>query len=252
MSNPSPWPPERRAGSRACRAALSVALLLAPLPVGAVTVGELHVEDPVAAATIDEPTLVRQLPPVLFVGTSRATEWLLDRSEITAVMARHLHPPLERYQVIPTAEGRFDVSDHGPFQGTLRLVTRKPDRRLYLCEAQFRPSGLFFQFSGRIAFYLEYRELPAQAGEPQMEIVPKLYARLENVFAHALFKLIGPLFADAIDRRTASLVAAIQVVSRRVILDPAGLYAEMRTWSDLRPEELEAYRLAFLPKPSSP
>ncbi len=249
MSNPSPWPPERRAGSRACRAALSVALLLAPLPVGAVTVGELHVEDPVAAAAIDEPTLVRQLPPVRFAGTARATEWLLDRPEIAATLARRLHPPLEPYRVTPRADGRFDVSDHGPLQGTLRLVARKAAYRLYLCEGQFRSAEQFFHFAGRLALYLEYRALPAQAGQPQMEVTPTLYVRLENVLAHGFFKLLGPFLFGVIDRRAANLAAATQILSRRITTDPAGLYEEMHTWPDLRPGELEAYRLAFLPGP---
>jgi hypothetical protein len=226
---------------------LSAVLLLAPLPVGAVTVGGLHIEDPIAAATIDEPTLVRQVPAVRFVGTPRATEWLLDRPGFAATVARHLHPPLERYQVTPTPDGRFNIRDHGPLRGTLRLVAREADRRLYLCEGQFRSAEQFFQVAGRLALYIEFRVLPAQVGPPQMEVTPTIYVRFENVLAHGFFKLLGPFFFGVIDRRVANLAAATQIVSRRIAADPAGLYEEMRTWSDLRPDELEAYRLAFLP-----
>jgi hypothetical protein len=223
-----------------------------PLPARAVTVGALHVEDPVAASTIDEPTLVRQLPPVRYVGTPRATEWLLDRPQIAATLARRVHPPLEPYRVTPRPDGRFDVSDHGPLRGTLRLVVRKAEQWLYLCEGQFRSAELLFQVGGRLALHVEHRPLPAQTGQSLMEVTPTLYVRLDNPLAHGIVRLFGPLLSGVIDRRAANLAAATQALSRRIATDPAGLYAEMRTWSDLRPGELEAFRLAFLPGPSAP
>ncbi len=225
---------------------LGIVLLLAPLPAGAVTVGELDVEDPVVASTIDEPTLVRALSPVRFVGTPRATEWLLDRPEIAATLARHVHPSLEPYRVALRADGRFDVSDHGPLRGTLRLVTRKAEQRLYLCEGQFRAEQIF-RARGRMVLYLEYHVLPAQAGQPQMEVTPTLYVRLDNVLVHGVVKLFGPLLSGLIDRRAANLATATQILSRRIATDPAGLYEEMRARSEYRPGDLEAYRLAFLP-----
>ncbi len=51
---------------------------------------------------------------------------------------------------------------------------------------------------------------------------------------------------SVIDRRVANLTAATQVVGERISRDPRGLYREMQTWSDIRPEDLEAYRQAFV------
>ena len=70
-------------------------------------------------------------------------------------------------------------------------------------------------------------------------------------FAEAVFTVNGltvsdPLLDGVIDRRFANLTAATQIVGERVTLDPEGLYREMQTWSDIRPDQLEHFRRAFL------
>jgi hypothetical protein len=44
----------------------------------------------------------------------------------------------------------------------------------------------------------------------------------------------------------ANLTGATRVVGERIARDPEGLYREMRTWPDVLPDDLEAYRKAFL------
>jgi hypothetical protein len=63
--------------------------------------------------------------------------------------------------------------------------------------------------------------------------------------AHGILKVLAPLLHGIIDRRVGNLTAAAQVVSQRMTKDPQGLYQEIRTWSDVRPEELEDFRQAF-------
>ena len=70
-------------------------------------------------------------------------------------------------------------------------------------------------------------------------------------FAEAVFTVNGltvsdPLLDGVIDRRFANLTAATQIVGERVTRDPEGLYREMQTWSDIRPDQLEHFRRAFL------
>ena len=60
------------------------------------------------------------------------------------------------------------------------------------------------------------------------------------MLAHGTLKLISPLLHGVIDRRFANLTAATQIVGERVTRDPEGLYREMQTWPDIRPEQLEA------------
>jgi hypothetical protein len=79
-----------------------------------------------------------------------------------------------------------------------------------------------------------------------VEVAPQLYLRLDNLLAHGTLKLISPLLHGVIDRRFANLTAATQIVGERVTLDPEGLYREMQTWSDIRPDQLEHFRRAFL------
>jgi hypothetical protein len=101
--------------------------------------------------------------------------------------------------------------------------------------------------SGTMVFTLDYRE-SGHAADPTLEVVPQLYVRLDNLLAHGTLKLISPLLHGVIDRRFTNLTAATQIVGERMTRDAKGLYREMQTWPDVRPEQLEEYRLAFLPE----
>ncbi|HSB80329.1 MAG TPA: hypothetical protein VLM91_16230 [Candidatus Methylomirabilis sp.] len=211
---------------------------------GAFTLIGLTIEDAVARQVVERYTLARQLQPVRFLGSLRTTEWLLDRPPLAATLARHLHPPLERYHVRDKGDGVYTVDDQGALRGEFRLVARGLDRRVYLVEGQFRSLAYILSLSGSMVFTLEYRET-RQGSESYVEVTPQLFVRLNNVAAHAILKVLAPLIHGVIDRRVANLTAAAEVVGQRVAKDPIGLYREMRTWPDIRPEDVEAFRLAF-------
>ena len=179
-----------------------------------------------------------------FPGTLRIIEWLLDRPPLATALARHLYPPLERYHVTETGDSIYAVDDQGALRGGFRLVARGLDRRVYLVEGQFRSLAYILNLSGSMVFTLEYRE-ERQGNESHVEVTPQLFVRLNNLAAHAILKILAPLIHGIIDRRVANLTAAAEAVGRRVTKDPNGLYREMRTWPDVRPEEVEAFRLAF-------
>ncbi|MFB3816672.1 MAG: hypothetical protein ACE147_03310 [Candidatus Methylomirabilales bacterium] len=205
----------------------------------------LAVEDRPTRAVVEHPTLVRALAPVRFASTLQTTEWLLDHPPLAAALARHLHPPLERYHLQALGSGRYDVNDQGALRGTLRLVAAAPARRVYLCEGRFRSLAHILTLNGTMVFTLEYRQL-RDGSQPLMEVTPALYLRLDNVLAHGLVKVLGPLLHGVIDRRVASLTAATLIVGERITRDAAGLYREMAAWPDLQPGDLEAFRTAFL------
>ena len=137
------------------------------------------------------------------------------------------------------------MSDLGALRGSFRLVARGEKRRVYLCQGEFRSLAHILKLSGGMVFTLEFRDLQEE-GEAYLEIVPQFYLRLDNIVAHGLLKVLSPLLNGIIDRRVGNLTTATQVVGERMSRDPAGLYREMRSWPDVKPEELEAYRQAFL------
>jgi hypothetical protein len=205
----------------------------------------LSVQDSPTRDVVERYTLARNLQPVRFLGTVRTTDWLLDRPHLAAALARHLYPPLERYQIALRDDGSFAVNDLGALRGSLRLVAHGANRRVYFCQGQFRSLAHLLQLSGNMVFALEYRD-SRQGADPAVQVTPQLYVRLDNVLAHGVLKIIAPLVHGAIDRRVANLTAATQIVGERMARDPAGLYREMQTWADIRPEDLEAYREAFV------
>jgi len=93
-------------------------------------------------------------------------------------------------------------------------------------------------------FTLEYWER-WDGNESYVEVEPQLFLRLNSIVAHGILKILAPLLHGIIDRRVANLTDAAQIVSRRLTKDPQGLYQEIRTWPDVRPDDLEEFRQAF-------
>jgi hypothetical protein len=226
-------------------AVLTLSIFLVSVAEAAVTLIGLTIDDPATQNVVESYTLARDLPSVRFLGTRGQVDWLLDRPAFTATVARHLYPPLERYHVIPRKDGTYEVNDLGSLRGSFRLVAHEGNRRVYFCQGEFRSLAHILKLSGGLVFTLELRDLQ-QGSDAYMEVTPQLYVRLDNIVAHGLLKVLSPLINGVIDRRVGNLTAATQIVGERLARDPAGLYREMRSWPDLRPEELEAYRLTFL------
>jgi hypothetical protein len=222
-------------------------LILVSSAQAAFTLIGLSIDDSATRNIVEGRTLARDLPPVRFPGTVGTADWLLDRPALAATLARHLYPPLERYQVTPQENGIYEVSDLEALRGSFRLVARGQMRRVYLCQGEFRSLAHILKLSGGMVFTLEFRELQ-EGGKAHLEVVPQFYLRLDNIMAHGLLKMLSPLLNGIIDRRVGNLTTATQVIGERMSRDPAGLYREMHSWPDVKPEELEAYRQAFLPE----
>jgi len=239
--------PVRTNAARSHRLVLTVALTvsLASVAEATSTLIGLAIDDPITRDVVVRHTLSRTLPPVRFLGTVRTADWLLDRPRLASALARHLHPPLEQYHIAAQDDGTFAVNDLGSLRGHFRLVARGANRRIYFCQGQFRSLAHILPITGSMVFTLEYREF-RRADDPAVEVTPQLYVRLDNILAHGVLKFIAPLLHGVIDRRVANLAAATQVVGERISRDPRGLYREMQTWSDIRADDLEAYRHAFV------
>jgi hypothetical protein len=202
------------------------------------------IEDLATRDVVERYTLARQLQTVRIIGTLKTTNWVLDRPPFAATLARHLHPALERYHITEQGGGLYAVDDMGSLRGSIRLVARAPERRVYFIEGQFRSLAHLLTLSGGMVFTLTYRE-HWEGNESYVEVDPQLFVRLNNVLVHGVLKILAPLIHGVIDRRVENLTAAAQVVSQRLTQDPQGLYREVRTWPDVRPAELEEYRHAF-------
>jgi hypothetical protein len=233
-------------GQGLLRVVIALVVSLTSLAEAAFTLSGLTIDDPATRDVVERYTLARSLQPVRFLGTVGVADRLLDRPSLAAALARHLHPPLERYHIVIRDDGSFDVNDLSALRGSFRLVTHGVNRRVYFCQGEFRSLAHLLKLSGSMVFTLDYRDV-RQGADPTVEISPQIYVRLDNILAHGVLKVIGPLLNGVIDRRVASLTVATQAVGERIARDPEGLYREMQTWKDIRPEDLEAYREAFLP-----
>jgi hypothetical protein len=223
---------------------VGLVLVLAAQAPGASTLIGLPIDDEAARQVVEGYTLARQLETVRFIGTLKNTEWMLDRPPFAATLARHLDSRVERYHIRSKGDGTYAVDDMGSLRGSVRLVAHAAARRVYFIEGEFRSLAHILKLSGSMVFTLEYQE-HFDGKESYVEMEPQLFLRLDNLVAHGILKILAPLLHGIIDRRVASLTEAAQIVSQRVTKDPQGLYQEIRTWTDIRPEDLEEYRQAF-------
>lgn len=223
---------------------VSLLLLLTSQAGGVSTLLGLPIDDAVTRKVVEGYTLARQLKTVRFIGTLKNTEWMLDRPPFAATLARHLDSHLERYHITDTKDGTYAVDDMGSLRGSVRLVAHAQERRVYFVEGEFRSLAHILRLSGSMVFTLEYRE-HFDGNESYMEMEPQLFLRLDNVIAHGILKVLAPLLHGIIDRRVTNLTEAAQIVSQRLTKDPQGLYQEIRTWPEVRPEDLDEFRQAF-------
>ena len=219
-------------------------LLVAAQVQGGTSLMSLAFDDAPTREVVKQYTLARQLKPVRLIGTLKNTEWIMDRPPFAATLARHLNPLLERYHISDKGNGVYAVDDMGSLRGSIRLVARAPERRIYFVEGEFRSLAHILKLTGSMVFTLEYRER-WDGNESYVEVEPQLFLRLNNILAHGILKVLAPLLHGIIDRRVASLTDAAQIVSQRLTKDPQGLYQEIRTWPDVQPDDLEEFRHAF-------
>ncbi len=201
---------------------------------------DFEIEDAAVRRVVEGYTISRALQAVRFIGRHEHEEFLLERLPLAAALARHLHPPLEPYNITEKGPGLYDVDDRGAIRGHLRLIAQGPGRRVYVAQGEFRSLAHLIRFTGAMVITLRYVE-EAAPGEPALRNEPHLYVRIDNVLVHGLLKLLSPLIHGIIDRRVATLAAAAETVSARITKDPAGLYREMKGW----PEVTDAQRAEF-------
>jgi hypothetical protein len=240
-------------GGRVGMLAGVISLALWTAGAGLARAGEAHgapaavlaVDDPEVREIVARPTLRRRIPRIRFVGDRRIYEFLVSRPPLATQLARRLHPSLERYTVTPTGEATYTIEDRGALRGEARLVAATPHRRVYRFQGEFRSLAHLLRFTGRMVLILDYREV-RERGQTYVESDPDFYVRIDHAVVGFMVRLLRPLVNVIIDRRVALIADATRKLFDRVVTDPRGLYREMAAWSDVRPDDLEAYRRAVL------
>ncbi len=225
---------------------LSAALTSPVEAEAAVDIG-LTIEDPEAREIIAKPTLRRQIPRIRFLGDRRTYEFLVSHPPLATQLARRLYPPLERYTVTQVEEGIYAIEDRGALRGDARLIATTGDQRIYRFQGEFRSLANLLRFTGRMVLILHYREV-REGSRTSMESDPEFYLRIDHLFFHVMTKLLSPLITSLIDRRVNMIVEATSKLFDQVHTDPDGFYRQMRTWPEVQPADLEAFRQAFLSK----
>ncbi|MBI2902822.1 MAG: hypothetical protein HYY12_04455 [Candidatus Methylomirabilis oxyfera] len=205
----------------------------------------LAIDDKETREIVAQPTLRRQIPRIRFMGDRRTYDFLVSHPPLATQLARRLHPPLERYTVTQVGEDLYTIEDLGALRGEARLVRVTDRQRVYWFKGEFRSLANLLRFTGRMVLVLDSREVK-EGGRTYIESDPDFYLRIDHLFFGFLAKLLAPLVNLLIDRRVGMIAEASSKLFQQVAGDPEGLYREMATWKEVRPEDLEAYRRAFI------
>ncbi len=212
---------------------------------GSASLADLAIDDPQTREILAKPTFRQQIGRIRFPGDRRIYEFLVSHPPLATQLARRLHPPLERYTVTQLTEGFYTIEDRGALRGEARLIKATDDQRVYRVEGEFRSLANLLRFTGRMVLILDYREVH-EGGRTYMESDPDFYLRIDHLFYGFMAKLLTPLIRILIERRVNMIVEASSKLFEHVVKDPEGLYQEMATWKEVRPEDLEAYRQALI------
>jgi hypothetical protein len=203
---------------------------------------DFEIDAPAVRQVLERHAISRAIEPIRFVGKREHEEFLLDHLRLAVAMARHLHPPLERYNLSEMAPHIYEVSDRDAIHGRLHRIAAAAGRRVYLVEGEFQSRVYFVHFTGAMVITLRYAEEQGTGEGPVLRNEPHLYVRIDNVLMHGLLKLFSPLIHKIIDGRVGTLAAAAEVVSTRMTNDPDGLYREMKGWDDITERERAVFR----------
>jgi len=140
----------------------------------------------------------------------------------------------------------YEVDDGGLLRGELRLLATAGNRRVYLGNGQARSLAPLIRLTGRMVVLLEFRPGTSRV-DPSVDTTSHIFLRLEGGLMKAMAKALAPLIWRMADRRITTLGDAAGMVATRIASDPRSLYAEMKGWTDLRAEDVEAYRKTFAP-----
>jgi hypothetical protein len=221
--------------------------LASPRKAEAALDGSVVVEDPEVREIIAQPTLRRRISSIRFAGDRRTYEFLMMHPPLATQLAKRVHPPLERYTVTQVREGVYTVEDRGALRGDARLIAATGDQRIYRFQGEFRTLAHLIRFNGRMVLILRYREI-REGSQIFMDSDPDFYLRIDNPLFHVMTKFLSPLLASIIDRRVNMIIEATSKLFDQVQTNPEVLYQQMRTWAEVQPADLEAFREAFLGK----
>jgi hypothetical protein len=125
-------------------------------------------------------------------------------------------------------------------------LTKAPNRRIYLGNGPAQAAAQLLRMTGRMVVLLEYRRGKG-AGNPSVDTTSQMFLRSEGGLMRGMTKALSPLIWWMADRRITTLQDAAGMVADRITRDPRSLFHEMKSWTDLRPEDVEAYRRTFVP-----
>ncbi len=190
-------------------------------------------------------TIYRQVEDTFPLCTPANFDYIMDRFRVTNVVMREVSPELEHCLVTNLkTEGSYYVDDQIRTTGTVELLYKTRDFRLYFVKGRWRCWGDTY-FNGTAVVSVAYLEV-SQNPEKTMKTRLRAYMKLESSVLSALTKTIDALLPVLVDRRVALMKFSIRAAGEKICGEPQYVYELLLKDTDLSEAERNEYKTIFL------
>lgn len=189
-------------------------------------------------------TIYRQVEDTFPLCTPATFDYIMDRFRITNVVMRQVSPELQRCVVTNLKEGSYSVDDQVRITGTVELLYKTKDFRLYFVQGRWRYWGDNY-FNGTAVVSVAYLEV-SQNPEKSMKTRLRAYMKLESSVLSALTKAIDTLLPVLVDRRVALMKFSIRAAGEKICGEPQYVYDLLLKEPDITDAERKEYQSTFL------
>lgn len=189
-------------------------------------------------------TLYREMEDSLPLCSPETFEYMIDRLRVTNIVIRQVSPKMEHWLITNLGEDRYFIDDQVRTRGTVELLYKTPDFRLYLAKGRWRYWGDHY-FGGTIVISLFYQQA---AQDPQKPLQTKIraYIKLESLVISTLTKAVDVIIPILVDRRVALMSFTMRAAGEKMCREPHYVYELLLKEPDISEAERKEYQTTFL------
>jgi hypothetical protein len=203
---------------------------------------------PAAMEVVEDPTIFRVAELRSLPCDTATFEFLLDRPNISMILARSLDPSVDDYRFKTLEDGSLHIDDHNGLTGTMELLASEPGKRIYYMTGHYE---LFWglEFDGDVVLVPEFAEKPSEGGGVMVDADARSYFKVESAFVGAMASMVAYVFPTKVENRIKRFTRAITRVTDAIATDPQGMYVTLNESGRLTDGELDEFREFFLGEP---
>lgn len=180
--------------------------------------------------------LSREVGPVYIQVDKALYEFLLERLEVAAAIARNLG--LAKYRIRRLAQGFFYGDDGEGARGYIELLYADATSRIYFSQGRYESKLLPAVTGAALVIFSLNPQTPEQDQEG-LQIKFQAYLKIDQRLLALLAKALRPFLGNVVDRKITKLFLVAGRASERLHHAPQSVYQQLNERRDLDAQTLE-------------